>query len=1130
MPPIPRLRLALEHLEPRETPSATITESFNATSPPALPAGWGEWSNDGSDVFQTTPGQGVDGSGGVTSSAGSRTRGLAWYPQTASGDATVSASVKVDSLVPTFVFARGTGLGTLSPSYLAAVVKRGVAVELVEVRGDSQTVLASLSSPGAAYFSGGWVRVSLVPNGTTAGVQVTRGDTGQYLNTQGRWQAAPATAITATTTIAAAPGLAGVGRAAAVWGPVQLDDFNLVEPVAEVAAVEESFDTTAVGTTPGGWGVWASDANGFKVSTTRANSAPNGFTSSGGTQTTARAWADETMPADVDASAALYLDSLIPAQLFVRGSGLNTSSPTYYAVTLTRGLEAKLAKVVNGVETPLGSIKSTGYFSSQWLRVHLTAEGDRLRVTLYRADTQQWLSPDGSWSESPDFALEVRDGSITGGGKAGVGRKAVFSGAITFDDFAAEPADAQSGPVVTITPVTSPVSGEVTFRATVTGSASRIEFRLNNQLRAVESASPAEWTFDSTTVLNGSHTLSVRAFDAAGDFGSAELVFTTSNAGATPIPIPTIPRHYSHIRVAALAYSGNPMGEFEKKLLRESIDVVVPNPRYFATIEGTSPDTPQIVYSNVSNLYQGLLTDWLNYADRTGAKRELAFYHVTKATAFTGTSSSAQPVNWFWGTYQTSPTGAVTDVTSAARGGRNFNVAFGGAGQFTTVAHLDKFREMNITLAKQGMSGWVGVWEYVSAVDASGNPAQWKTLPLVLDGTAGLTRSGGITFDPPADWKTSVGMPGGSRLYSIRFRVTSGTAAQGAELKTLFGRDYVRANGGYSGTIPAFDGTADKDGDGYLTDAEYATRRAGYDARFYHESRLFYPYYGQMRFVTNPSSPALRAWAADYHDRLLAANPLADGVFLDNAHGKLPFAGISVVEPTTTYSTDSGALTAAVSRKIAPHWVMANTAGGTSEGDGISNGAASVIEEFLLRPMEANWSEVGDAANLVARRLAATSSPYVVLDTYPGGGSPLDPRTQVGALAYYYLVADPDRTMIMFFGGSNPSSSWYEHWTNAAAVNVGKPAGAMRVFAAGTDPANAALTYKVFARDYGNALVLYKPLSYATGKGEGTTGNATTTAHQLGGNYRPVNADGTLGPVVTQVNLRNGEGAVLVRA
>jgi hypothetical protein len=301
------------------------------------------------------------------------------------------------------------------------------------------------------------------------------------------------------------------------------------------------------------------------------------------------------------------------------------------------------------------------------------------------------------------------------------------------------------------------------------------------------------------------------------------------------------------------------------------------------------------------------------------------------------------------------------------------------------------------------------------------------------------------------------------------------------------------------------------------------------DARFVYETRLFYPYYGQMRFVTNPSASALRQWAADYHARLLGNNPLADGIFLDNAHGKLPFAGIPVLEPTSTYSIDSGAMTAAVSRRIAPRWVMANTAGGTVEGDPVAAGSAAVIEEFLLRPLQANWAEVGDAVNLVARRLAAPNSPYVVLDTFPGGGSPLDPRTQLGALAYYYLVADPDRTMLMFFGGSSPSSSWYEHWSAAAGVNVGRPTGAMRTFATGTDPANAALTYKVFARDYGNALVLYKPLSYAQAKPEGTTADATATTHQLGGNYRAVNSDGSLGPVVQAIRLRNGEGAVLVR-
>jgi hypothetical protein len=392
-----------------------------------------------------------------------------------------------------------------------------------------------------------------------------------------------------------------------------------------------------------------------------------------------------------------------------------------------------------------------------------------------------------------------------------------------------------------------------------------------------------------------------------------------------------------------------------------------------------------------------------------------------------------------------------------------------------------------------------------------------------------MKTSGRITFNPPADWVPSAMTSGGDRFYTVRFRVTSGNSAQSAQLLTIFGRDYVNANGGQSGTIPAFDYSADKNGDGYLSDAEYANRQAGMDARFVYESRLFYPYYGQMRFVTNPSSSAVRHWAADYHVRLLNSSPLADGLFMDNSTGKIPFPGISVLEPTGTFSEDSGALMNAVSRAIAPRWILANTAGGATTADAIVAGSAASFEEFLIRPMSANWSEVGDAAALVSRRLNTEGNPYLVIDSSAQGGSPIDARTQLATLAYYYLLADPERTFLMFYGGDSPATTWTTHWSPAVGVDVGKPTGSMRVFASGTDPANSALTYQVLARDYSNALVLYKPLSYATGVGEGTTANNTATTVQLGGTYRIVNSSGTLGTFVTSVTLRNGEGVILVK-
>ncbi len=1128
-----RTRLSLEPLEARENPGPLFTESFDKLSPPALPVGWAAWSSDGTSAFTTAPGTGAGGTNALVSGGNSRTSALTWYPLALSGDTGAAVSVRANSLVPTFVLARGNDLDKANRSYLAAVITRGLSVQLLEVTGGTARTLGTVKSPSSSYLSNAWVRVSLVPVGTTVSVEVTRQDTGQYLNAAGTWQAAATSALTATTALTPATGKIGVGRNGLYAGAVSLDDFSgLSAPPPPAAPVAQSFDTTPVGTFPAGWNGWSSSSTGwFKTSTARALSPANGFVSDGFTSTTTRAWPSDDMPANVDVSTAMYIDSLSPAQVFARGINLQGTVPTFYAVSVTRGLQANLVKVVNGVETTLGSVRTGEYFSGQWVRTRLIAEGDRLRVQLYRTDTRQWLTPDGLWSDSPDFALEVRDASITAGGKAGIGRKSGVSGPLTVDDFEAKPAGAVSGPQVNVVRLngTGTVTGEVTFRATVTGNFNRVEFRLNNVVRAVSATSPADWQFDSTTVVNGTHTLTVRAFDAAGNVTSKELTLTVSNPNRDPLPDPAIPRHYTHIRVAQLAYSGTPIGNsFEQNLLRNSVDLVIPNPSFLNTINTTTPNTPQLIYSNVSNLYQGLLTDWLQYADKVGVSRELAFYHVTRATPWQGASPSSQPVKWFWGVYQSANGGAPTDVTSAARGGRNFYVQLGAAGTSTAIGYVEKFREMNFTLTRVATTGWSGAWEYATAVDASGNPTAWKPLALITDGTRGFTTSGKITFDPPKDWVPAAMAPGGTRYYSVRVRVTAGTAAQGPELYTVFGRDYANSSGQHTGTIPAFDYAADRDGDSYLNDAEYATRQAGFDARFVYESRLFYPYYGQMRFVTNPSASAVRHWAADYHQRLMNATPLADGIFMDNATGKLPFVG-GVLEPTGTFASDSGALMDSVSRAIAPRWVLANTAGGSTTADAIVASSAATFEEFLIRPMSANWSEVGDAAALAARRLNTAGNPFLVIDSSAEGGGRTDGRTQLATLAYYYLLADPDRTFLMFFGGDAPSTSWLEHWSPAVNVNVGRPTGAMQVFASGADPANAALTYQVLSRPYANALVLYKPLSYAAGT-EGTTADATATTHRLTGSYRVVNSNGTLGPVVSSVTLRNGEGVILMKA
>src|SRR6185312_14186080 len=88
-------------------------------------------------------------------------------------------------------------------------------------------------------------------------------------------------------------------------------------------------------------------------------------------------------------------------------------------------------------------------------------------------------------------------------------------------------------------------------------------------------------------------------------------------------------------------------------LLQSSVDLVVLDspPVYLSQVSSAAPNTPPLIYTNVSSVYLGLLTDWLNYADAHGYSREEAFYHVAQATPFTGAGGSTQPVNWFWGVY-----------------------------------------------------------------------------------------------------------------------------------------------------------------------------------------------------------------------------------------------------------------------------------------------------------------------------------------------------------------------------------------------------------------------------------------------------------------------------------------------
>jgi hypothetical protein len=573
-----------------------------------------------------------------------------------------------------------------------------------------------------------------------------------------------------------------------------------------------------------------------------------------------------------------------------------------------------------------------------------------------------------------------------------------------------------------------------------------------------------------------------------------------------------------------LAYAGTPLGACENELMRTSVDLVIPDLAYFKHLRAIARGTPLLLYTNTSTLYLDLLADWLAFADRKGVSREGAFFHAAIPEPYQGNSPSSRPVAWFWSVLRGGGR-TFTDLTAAAHG-PNGPVRLGSVGDSLYLGYPERFREINVSLAAPG-AGWHGVIESCNAIDTAGRPTGWEALRLLSDTTARLSRSGRMTFDPPPAWRPG-SIYDSARLYFLRVRTTAGAAPVA---RAILGRDFVNARGTVSGVVPVFDASADRNGDGYLDDAEYAHRAPGNDARFAYESRLVVPWYGPMRFVTNPAHAAFHEWVAEHHRQLLAQQPLAAGLFMDNSGGKLYQKPTAVVEPIGGYASQYGQLMATVARAIAPRWVLLNTEGGGTDADQVIRYNPAYLEEFALQPLAMPWPAFEELLAQVERRSRLTTPPpLAVIDSRPDGGAADDPRTQLATLAAYYLLADPDSTCLMFFGGAETCTSWKRHWTQAAAYDVGRPAGRWRCLASGPDPAAAGLSYRVYARSYQKALVLYRPLSGAAAQRtrKGGLGAEGASQHELGATYRPLLASGTLGAPLNRITLRNGEGAVLV--
>ena len=92
--------------------------------------------------------------------------------------------------------------------------------------------------------------------------------------------------------------------------------------------------------------------------------------------------------------------------------------------------------------------------------------------------------------------------------------------------------------------ITSPTSGSVSGTVTVSANASdnvgvtRVDFYVNGALVGSDSAAPYQYSWNTTSVVNGTATLKAIAYDAAGNSGPSSLVSVTVANGPPPDTIP----------------------------------------------------------------------------------------------------------------------------------------------------------------------------------------------------------------------------------------------------------------------------------------------------------------------------------------------------------------------------------------------------------------------------------------------------------------------------------------------------------------------------------------------------------------------------------------------------------------
>lgn len=193
--------------------------------------------------------------------------------------------------------------------------------------------------------------------------------------------------------------------------------------------------------------------------------------------------------------------------------------------------------------------------------------------------------------------------------------------------------------------------------------------------------------------------------------------------------------------------------------------------------------------------------------------------------------------------------------------------------------------------------------------------------------------------------------------------------------------------------------------------------------------------------------------------------------------------------------------------------------------------SGGVMMEFVNSPYRSSlyWNEVETLAanNCKVHYHAAvnTSRKNVSVNgSTPGIYSTIKERCLMFEYCSYLMCVNPAAMDMVVFDPYNegwPQYPFSSVWLEAYNYNIGLATARRSIFKSGTDPVGQ--NYDVWRRTFQNGFVLCRPQ-----KGTNQGDSSAATVALPSGNWKMLQPDGTLGGLVSSINLRNGESAIFI--